>query len=262
MRTAALTVIGSCLLSGAVAFLVARPAAGPPAPSSFDGPARVDQPAVPAESGDESEAIVELRMQITLLEDRVAGLESRGASGAREVPFAAPDDAAGPGGLVAGVTPAEQSAFRDEVTRVLEEREARERAEAREAEMEERAEEAAKSYAEYDEVDARLNETVSKLGDQLGLGVQDRRVIRDLLETQNDRNREMTRLWSSGDVDDEELGRIFMENRAAHRAEVLELVGPERLADYQGFLRAGGLGGRFSYFTAPWENWADAKGDR
>ena len=72
----------------------------------------------------------------------------------------------------------------------------------------------------------------------------------------------MTRLWSSGDVDDEELGRIFMENRAAHRAEVLELIGQERLGAYQGFLRAGGLGGRFSYFTAPWENWADAKADR
>lgn len=262
MRTAALTVIASCLLSGVVALLVARPAAGPSAPSSFEAPARVEELPVPAVAGEESEAVVELRMQIALLEDRIAGLESRGASGSREVPLAASGGAAGLGGLAAGGSPAELSAFRDEVTRVLEEREAQERAEQRAAEMEGRVKEAADSYAEYDEVDAGLDETVSKLGDQLGLGVQDRRVIRDLLETQNDRNREMTRLWSSGDVDDEELGRIFMENRAAHRAEVLELIGQERLGAYQGFLRAGGLGGRFSYFTAPWENWADAKADR
>lgn len=262
MRTAVLTVIGSCLLSGVVALLVARPAAAPSAPSDLDGPARVEQTAIRAETGDESEAIVELRMQIALLEDRIAGLESRGASGSREAALAAPDGAAGLGGPVAGGSPAELSAFREEVTRVLEEREAQERAEQRAAEMEGRVKEAADSYAEYDEVDAGLDETVSKLGDQLGLGVQDRRVIRDLLETQNDRNREMTRLWSSGDVDDEELGRIFMENRAAHRTEVLELIGQERLGAYQGFLRAGGLGGRFSYFTAPWENWANAKADR
>ena len=189
------------------------------------------------------------------------GWSPGGTSGSREILLAAPDAAADLGELVGG-SPAELSAFREEVTRVLEEREAQERAEQRAAEMEERVKEAAESYAEYDEVDARLDETVSKLGDQLGLGVQDRRVIRDLLENQNDRNREMTRLWSSGDVDDEELGRIFMENRAAHRAEVLELIGQERLGAYQGFLRAGGLGGRFSYFTAPWENWANAKADR
>ncbi|MEE2940140.1 MAG: hypothetical protein VX460_07145 [Planctomycetota bacterium] len=262
MRTAHLPVIASCLLSGVVALLVARPTAEPPAPTSLDALARLEQPPAPAETGEAPEAIVELRMQIALLEDRIAGLESSGVSGSREVPLAVANEPAGPGGSLAAASPAEQGAFRDQVTRVLEELEAEERAEQRAAEMEERAKEAADSYAEYDDVDARMEETVSKLGDQLGLGVQDRRVIRDLLEDQNDRNREMTRLWSSGDVDDEELGRIFMENRATHRAEVLELIGQERLGAYQGFLRAGGLGGRFSYFTAPWENWADAKAER
>ena len=99
MRTAALTVIASCLLSGVVALLVARPAAGPSAPSSFEAPARVEEPPVPAVAGEESEAVVELRMQIALLEDRIAGLESRGASGSREVPLAASGGAAVPGGL-------------------------------------------------------------------------------------------------------------------------------------------------------------------
>jgi len=83
-----------------------------------------------------------------------------------------------------------------------------------------------------------------------------------LLDTQNERNRELTRLWSSGEVGDEELGRIFMENRTAHRAEIRALVGEGGLPRYQKFLKEGGLGGLFSYFTAPGENWAESDPQR
>lgn len=259
MRAALPIVLVSGLLSGLIAFLVAQPPAAPVAPAPAMSPVRVEAPEDESAEA-ESEAIVELRMQIALLEGRIAELESRGRDAGREPALVGVPD--GPSMGFTGLDPEEKSAFRDQVTRVLEELEAEEAVAKRAAEMEGRAKEAAASYEEYDEVDANMGETVAKLGTELGLGVQDQRELRGLLEIQNGRNREMTQMWSSGKVDDEELGRIFMENRAAHRAEVVELVGRERLGAYQAFLRQGGLGGRFSYFTAPWENWSAAAGDR
>jgi hypothetical protein len=137
------------------------------------------------------------------------------------------------------------------LTQIEEEREAVEFAE----ELEERREEAIEANAEYDTFNTDLASKSRELQDKLFLSSAQTADMRKLLALQNDRNREMTRLWSEGNTSEDELGEIFMRNRAEHRAEILALLPPGQQGTYRKYVREGGLGGRFSFFVAPWEEW-------
>ncbi|MEM9382359.1 MAG: hypothetical protein AAGB93_20570 [Planctomycetota bacterium] len=246
--------------SGVVAFVVASSVAPAPAAGPTALAARSANAGATVEPGGEASDVTDLRMHVAELEARIAELETaRGA--APRAPVLMQSDAPAPGLALAtelaGLDERGEEAFRAQVTRVLaeidEEREAAERAE----ELEERAQQAADAYAAYDALERDLDASVAKLGGKLGLDGGRMRDMKSLLGVQNQRNRELTRMWESGEFGDEELGEIFNENRANHRAEILALVGRANLGDYQRFLQEKGLGDTFNYFVAPWENWTD-----
>lgn len=171
-----------------------------------------------------------------------------------------PDDASGfPAGFPTGG--ASRDALREQVAEVLSEIEKEKVAEDLEKELEDRREEAIKSYKEYDEFEDKLDARVAVLRNKLGLPAITAHELAGLLTLQNDRNREMTHLWSQGETSEEELAEIFMANRAAHRSEVMALLGDEQLGAYRQYVQASGLGGRFSFFTAPWEEWTEDGGN-
>lgn len=126
-----------------------------------------------------------------------------------------------------------------------------------EAELEERREEAERANEEYDRLDAELDDRMQKLNDRLVLSPSQSRDLRKLVALQNERNRDMTHLWSEGKTSDEDLEAIFMENRAHHREEIARLLGTEKLGAYRQVLRGGGLGGRFAFFVGPAEDWSE-----
>ncbi len=145
----------------------------------------------------------------------------------------------------------ERSVFKDQVVQVLTEIEEAEEAEKRLKEVEE-------SNAEYDVIEETLDERLVGLQTKLGLAAGQASDLGSLLAVQNERNREMTRLWSEG-VSKEELDQRFAEYRATHRREVMALLGPDQMNGYRRMLRNGHLGGRFSFFVGPWEDWANPK---
>lgn len=126
-------------------------------------------------------------------------------------------------------------------------------------ELEERREEAVKANEEYDTFDKELETRLGKLQDELFLDRSQLKSLRSLLSVQNDRNREMTRLWSEGDTLQDELGRIFGENRKAHRSEVMALLGEDQLGSYRELIARGNLGPRFAFFVGPKEEWGEDK---
>ena len=258
MKSAVPAIALSVTLSGALAFVVASSIR--PAPAST-ATARVDRPEADAvEREAESEDVTDLRMQVGMLEARIAELEARRGATAR-VPVAAATDEPSPTGFfateLARLDDRGEEVFREQVERVLEEideeREAAERAE----ELEQRAKQAAEAYEAYDTLERDLDDSVAKLGGSLGLDSRRMRDMKSLLGVQNQRNRELTRMWESGKIGDEELGEVFNENRAKHRAEIIALVGRANLGDYKRFLQEKGLGDTFNYFVAPWESWTD-----
>lgn len=260
MKSLLPSVVLSAIVAAVVAFTLARPLPDPGTRAVEPGTALADPVALAPERG-ESDEIVELRMKLTLLEQRIDDLEGRGAAPSRVVPGSV-EGAADARGLLEGLgsmEPAVKAALRDEITSVLAAVDEEKAAEARAAEIAKRVEQAEESYAEYDEVEENLGESMAKLTGTLGLDARRSGDLRGLVEIQNQRNREMTQLWSSGEVSDDELGTIFTANRTAHRAEVLALVGEEGLPAYRKFVQDGGFGGLFSYFTAPWEEWEVGK---
>lgn len=256
-------ILTSVVLSGAISLLVVR----------------TQSPPIPAVGGMESLELGQSSPDVTLeqlnqLKDQLAKLTSQlnamqiASNSARRSVEPSPHASA----LVAGdeTSGAAEGAamsgsrmdpvFRAQVTEVLNAIEEEREAEEWEQELVERREEALDANAEYDGLNSKLAERVTELRDRLVLGTGQTKSLRSLLALQNDRNREMTHLWSQGKTSDEELGRIFKENRAAHRSEVLALLGREQLGTYRKYVREGGLGGRFSYFTAPWEDWKPQDG--
>lgn len=145
--------------------------------------------------------------------------------------------------------------FREQVAQVITQIEEQKEAVAWEEELVERQEEAALANSEYDEFNTTLETRLVAMQDNMRLGNGQVDDMRSLLALQNDRNREMTRLWSQGDTSEEELGRIFEENRIAHRTELTALLGPEQLGAYRKHLREKSLGGRFSFFVGAWDDW-------
>ena len=145
--------------------------------------------------------------------------------------------------------------LREKVFDALQEIEQEKEVARREEELVERREEAVRAIAEYDAFADELETRVAKLLEQLYLDDGQVKGLRSALTIQNDRNREMTRLWAEGNTSEEELRRIFRENRKAHRSEVKAFLGEEQLGTYRQFMTRGGLGPRFSFFIGPKEVW-------
>ncbi|MCP3916280.1 MAG: hypothetical protein GY711_12055 [bacterium] len=258
MKQALPIVLLSIAISALVSFLVATAMRSDAQPVEAEVATPERQRALRADSDPDW---TELRMALASLEAKVDALESGRTKPTRTALDVAPEAPSGTSlaASLAELDPRGEQALRAEVSRVIAQIEEEKEEQAHEEELVERRAEAVKANKEYDEVDLNLTESVGKLGNQLGLGSADLRDMKSLLALQNDRNREMTRMWSGGENSDEELGDIFKANRAKHRAEILALVGQGGIEGYRKFLRDGGLGGRFSFFTAPWEDWAEAE---
>ena len=147
--------------------------------------------------------------------------------------------------------------IRSSVEEVLASIEEERAAEEWEAELEERQEEAVRANEEYDRIEAELDDRMQEFNDRLVLSPSQSVDLRKLVALQNERNRDMTHLWSEGKTSEEDLEAIFMENREHHREEVARLLGTEKLRTYRQVLRKGGLGGRFAFFVGPAEDWSE-----
>lgn len=235
-------------VGAAIALLSLQPNATAPQP--VDGPSMA---VAPGSDGSDALAarLTDLEMELAGLADRVEQLAAVRASvpaPAEGAVQSAPSPAIG-----AGTEPAALlQSVREAVAQIdTEKQEA-----ARQEELEERLEERERANEEYDELEADLSNRVASLGQQLQLDARTTRELESLLRLQNDRNREMTFQWSSGKVGEDELSEVFQANRKAHREEMLLLLGRDRLPGFKRFVQEGGLGGRFSFFTAPWERWS------
>ena len=122
-------------------------------------------------------------------------------------------------------------------------------------------EEERKAYEEYDDVQGDLGDALAKLTASMPMSNADRRDLEGLMNVQIDRMRELTRDWASGDFTDEEIAERFMAERREHRQAAIALLGQERIPAYRKFLQQGGVGGRFSFYTAPWEEWSVEAGE-
>ncbi|MEL6905925.1 MAG: hypothetical protein AAFU73_10890 [Planctomycetota bacterium] len=228
----------------------------PAAPARAEGPATAHGD---ADTAALEAAVARLEQEVAELRDELVRSTAvrRAAAVAPDVLGAggAPDLAA----TLRNLDPSGREALFEEVQRAVVELDEAKDAAARAEELVERQEEAAESYAEYDALAEKLDEAVGNVSDQLGLSSARERELASLVAVQNERNREMTRLWAAGETSDEDLEALYFAHRAEHRAEVRALLGDDALPAYREFLQKGGLGGRFSYFTSPWEDWgADA----
>lgn len=259
MKAAPLTVLLSTVLAALVSALVAwalrpgEPDARTAIPRALPEPAEGIQPAP---------GTTDLRMTVARLEEDVQSLQmllAQVSSARRPVrqPAAASEGGSELAASLADLDSAGEQAFFAEVSKVVAKLDEEKEAAAWEQELAERQQEAEDSYAEYDEVYSRLDTNVSELADKLQLGAAEVQDLKSLLTLQNDRNREITRLWSEGETSEEDLGQLFQSHRAAHRAEILALVGEAGLPAYKKYVQEGSLGGRFSFFTAPWESWVE-----
>lgn len=192
--------------------------------------------------------VVDLRAQVDDLEQRLAVARRQPAAPA---PAPAVDQAAPAPAQASPASAAEREVFREQVAQVLTELEEAE-------EQERRAKEARESNEEYDRIEETLDARLASLQTSLGLTAKQAGDLGSLLAVQNERNREMTRLWSEGEPK-EELDARFQEYRASHRREVVALLGPDQLKTYRRMLRENHLGGRFSFFVGPWEDWSGSR---
>jgi len=248
-----LCVVLSAAVSGLLVLALSVDASEPPKPGA------AAPPIAPAVTREDLQALEtrldDLAMELSLLREERTSVDV--------VPAQATPEAKSSWGGLSGLQPDDEAtrALRDQVAAVMAEIEEEKEAADFETELEDRREEEVKSNKEYDEFEDELATRVTKLSDQLGLQAQESNDLQSLLTLQNDRNREMTRVWAEGKTSEEELGLIFMDNRAAHRAEVRALLGDDQLGTYQKYVTNSGLGGRFSFFTAPWEDWTEAEGE-
>lgn len=215
-------------------------------------PAPLTPVALQQETTVSPEEIDQMREELGNLRLLVESLEQR-LSASRRQPVTVEPSAVegGPAPLptLLASSDSDRSAFKEHVVQVLTELEEAEEAEKRLKEVEE-------SNAEYDVFEETLDERLVGLQTKLGLATDQASDLGSLLAVQNERNREMTRLWSEG-VPKEELDERFAEYRATHRREVMALLGTNQLNGYRRMLRDGHLGGRFSFFVGPWEGWAE-----
>lgn len=236
-----IAVLLSVAISLTATALLRTPA--PPAPVALQQEAAVS----PEELEDLRQKLVDLQLLVETLEQRL--------SVSRRQPVASEPTAAdgGPAPLptLLASSDSERSVFKDQVVQVLTELEEAEEEKKRLKEVEE-------SNAEYDVFEETLDERLVGLQAKLGLAAGQAGDLGSLLAVQNERNREMTRLWSEG-ASKEELDQRFAEYRATHRREVMAVLGPDQMNGYRRMLRNGHLGGRFSFFVGPWEDWANPK---
>lgn len=257
------------LLTSSVAALVG----GAAALVLRSGPAEVSGGAVPvvrsgAPSGDApvdaaaARGVEDLRRLTERLAADVEALRAQVGqlASARSAVEPAPAEGDGSGAAILAPTAGDE-AFFEEVSRVLERIDEEKAAEARVAEMEKREDEERKAYAEYDDVQADLSDALAKLTASMPMSNADRRDLEGLMNVQIDRMRELTRDWASGDFTDEEIAERFMAERREHRQAAIALLGQERIPAYRKFLQQGGVGGRFSFYTAPWEEWSVEAGE-
>ena len=229
-----------------------------------DAPTPEPKPVAPDASASvtQGEELAALEARVTELAMEVAELRAERRSSERV--DGAPEEASiDPESELSSIVRAMESqletsdGFRDQIVQVMGELEAEKEALEFEEELEERRKEAVRANREYDRFETELEPRLSGMQEKLGLDGRQTSEMRSLLALQNDRNREMTRLWSGGETSDEDLERMFAENRAAHRAEVIAILGTDQLGRYKKLVADGGLGGRFSFFTGPWEDWAE-----
>jgi hypothetical protein len=255
MRNALLVIIGCTVLSAATAFIMVSALHDPAASAIAPGVA------LPGPGAATDNELDSLRARIDELSMEVAALRQQGVLARREAATLTEDKdgfaAAGQAqGSAAASIPGGKDAFKAQVTAVVTQIEEEKEAEEWQEELAGRREEEVKANEEYDGVDAKLDTIVADLEQKLFLGAGRLGGMRDLIVLQNERNREMTRLWAAGETSEEELGLLFAEHRAAHRAEISALLGPEQLGTYRAQLRKNGLGGRFSFFVGPWDDWS------
>lgn len=255
MRNALLLIIGCTVLSATTSLILVSALQDPGAAAIAPGVA------VPDSSAATDDELDSLRARIDELSMEVAALRQQGMLARREAATLAEKEdglaaARQAQGSAAASSPGGEDAFRAQVTAVVTQIEEKKEAEEWQEELAGRREEEVKANEEYDGVDAKLDTIVADLEQKLFLGAGRLGGMRDLIVLQNERNREMTRLWAAGETSEEELGLLFAEHRAAHRAEISALLGPEQLDTYRDHLRKNGLGGRFSFFVDPWEDWS------
>jgi len=206
-----------------------------------------------------SAADVELQMTVARLEVELG--EVRAQLGQLAGARSAIGPAASPGGDAAaglpGVEAAEEGALFAEVSRALAKIDEEKAAAARVKEIEQRKDEEVKAFKEYEEVQANLSERVDKLSESVPMSSADRRDLQSLMDLQVERMRELTGLWAGGEMTDDEVSERFMAERQEHRRAAIALLGESRIGGYQKFIQAGEVGGRYSFYTAPWETWTE-----
>lgn len=74
----------------------------------------------------------------------------------------------------------------------------------------------------------RLDDRMAKMDDWLGLTPQQSGEMRSALQTQMDRNAELTRRWKAGE-DSDALGELKAGDQEAHRAELSAILTPDQL---------------------------------
>ncbi len=240
--------------AAAVIFLAPSPEVGAaPAPvaraplAGASGSARSDEPDI------------ELQMRVGKLEAELAAMRAQlGRLSSARVPMTA-DAASGEdtGQALLSIGSGDEAVLLEEVSKAMAKIDEQKAAAAREVEMERRKGEETKAYGEYEEVQANLKERVAKLSESMPMGSADRREVEGLMDLQVERMRDLTRDWASGDFTDEEVGERFMAERRQHRQAAVALLGQERIGAYKKFIQDGGLGGRYSFYLAPWESWAE-----
>ncbi len=256
----------STLQLAAVSFVAAATGAAAvlllsPAPEGRRSQAPVAREA-PSEGGDVSApggSEAELQMRVARLEAELRGLRAQlgQVAGARSPMAAVAAPGAEAEGGLASLAAGGEGAFLEEVSKAVAKIDEQKAAAARAAEIETRKVEETNAFEEYEEVQASLKERVAKLGESMPMGTADRRELEGLMDLQMERMRDLTRAWASGDFTDDEVAERFNAERREHRQAAIALLGQERIGAYQKFIQAGGVGGRYSFYLAPWERWTD-----
>lgn len=252
-----LLVIGlSVVLSSLLSYVIVTNAGVEPAPAETLQPEPVHEDGVSQADLDALRSrLDDLSMELALLRDEVSRQRTPVDPGPSIGASPSSTDQKGP----ASVAPQFRTddAFKAQVAQAVSELEEARKAEEREEELEERRKEAVDANEEYDWLERDLGVKIDEMTTKLDLNVAQTRELESLITVQNDRNREMTRLWSEGQTSDEDLEDLYFENRRAHREALTALLQPSQLKTYQEYLTSEGLGGRFSFFVGPWEDWSE-----
>ena len=254
LQLAAVSFLAAATGAAAVLLLSPAPKAGSPG-----APVVRDVPLGPGDIGGPGGSEAELQVRVARLEAelRAIRVELGQLAGARSPMVAVGASELDAEAMLTSLAGGGEGAFLEEVSKAVAKIDEKKAAAARAEEIETRKVEETQAFEEYKEVQANLGERVAKLAESMPMGTADQRELEGLMDLQVERMRDLTRAWASGDFTDDEVTERFNAERRQHRQAAIALLGEERIGAYQKFIQAGGVGGRYSFYVAPWERWSD-----